>query len=272
MAAVVGYTIGEVLNQLKPDFQDITISKIRFLESEGLIRPERTDSGYRKFSDDDVDRLRFILTAQRDHYLPLKVIRSQLERLDAGEQLEPRATAPTAEPAAADAVSVMTLVDGREIATATDRGTEVARVLDQALAGRERFSLAQPAEQVSLSLREFCDATGLEPGQVRELRDFGLVGRRGQDLDSFDGDELVAARAVHGMLERGLEPRHLRMYSQFTDRQLALFEQLVTPLLRQRSSGARVDATTQLEDLVTLSGQLTRALLTRALRNLVHGA
>lgn len=271
MATVVGYTIGEVLNQLKPDFEDLTISKIRFLESEGLIQPERTDSGYRKFSDDDVERLRFVLTAQRDHYLPLKVIRSQLERLDAGERLEPRTPAPAPE-AAPDAVSVTTVVDGREIATATDRGTEVARVLDQALAGRERFSLAQPAERVSLSLREFCDATGLEPGQVRELRDFGLVGRRGQDLDSFDGDELVAAKAVHGMLERGLEPRHLRMFGQFTDRQMALFEQLVTPLLRQRSSGSRVDATTQLEDLVTLSGQLTRALLTRALRNLIHGA
>ena len=80
-----GYTIGEVLNQLKEEFEDITISKIRFLESEGLIYPDRTESGYRKFTDDDVDRLRFILTAQRDHYLPLKVIREQLERLDAGE-------------------------------------------------------------------------------------------------------------------------------------------------------------------------------------------
>ena len=80
-----GFTIGEVLNQLKEDFEDITISKIRFLESEGLVYPDRTESGYRKFTEDDVDRLRFILTAQRDHYLPLKVIREQLERLDSGQ-------------------------------------------------------------------------------------------------------------------------------------------------------------------------------------------
>src|SRR5918999_71069 len=91
-----GFTIGEVLNQLKHDFEDISISKIRFLESEGLISPSRTESGYRKFSDDDVNRLRFILTAQRDHYLPLKVIREQLERLDSGQ----RPSAPTPPPPA----------------------------------------------------------------------------------------------------------------------------------------------------------------------------
>lgn len=88
--AADGFTIGEVLNQLKEEFEDITISKIRFLESEGLIYPDRTESGYRKFTEDDVDRLRFILTAQRDHYLPLKVIREQLERLDAGDPAAPR--------------------------------------------------------------------------------------------------------------------------------------------------------------------------------------
>jgi DNA-binding transcriptional MerR regulator len=93
-----GYTIGEVLNQLKEEFEDITISKIRFLESEGLVYPDRTESGYRKFTDDDIDRLRFILTAQRDHYLPLKVIREQLEKVDAGE-------APTRGPAPPPPVS-----------------------------------------------------------------------------------------------------------------------------------------------------------------------
>ena len=71
-------SIGEVLAQLQREFPDVTISKIRFLESQGLISPERTTSGYRKFSDDDLSALRWILTQQRDHFLPLKVIKSKL--------------------------------------------------------------------------------------------------------------------------------------------------------------------------------------------------
>jgi len=79
--------IGDVLAALRPDFPDVTISKIRFLESEGLVLPERTSSGYRKFSHADVERLRYVLGCQRDQYLPLKVIRDHLEAIDRG--LEP---------------------------------------------------------------------------------------------------------------------------------------------------------------------------------------
>ena len=100
------HTIGEVLNQLRDEFDDITISKIRFLESEGLISPDRTESGYRKFTRADIDRLRYVLRAQRDRYLPLKVIREELDRLDAGLSVQPPAqgrllddeAAPTAPP------------------------------------------------------------------------------------------------------------------------------------------------------------------------------
>ncbi len=77
-----GLSIGAVLAQLRPEFPDVTISKIRFLESEGLLRPARADSGYRLFAASDVDRLRFVLSAQRDHYLPLKVIKERLESAD----------------------------------------------------------------------------------------------------------------------------------------------------------------------------------------------
>ena len=81
-------SIGDVLDQLRAEFDDITISKIRFLESQGLIDPERTPSGYRKFSPADVERLRFILRQQRDHFLPLKVIKERLEKLDRGVPVE----------------------------------------------------------------------------------------------------------------------------------------------------------------------------------------
>ncbi|MFD0380869.1 MerR family transcriptional regulator, partial [Streptomyces sp. NPDC127112] len=87
-------SIGTVLNLLRDEFPEVTISKIRFLEAEGLVEPRRTPSGYRKFSTGDVERLARILRLQRDHYLPLKVIREQLDALDRGEQV--RIPAPAA--------------------------------------------------------------------------------------------------------------------------------------------------------------------------------
>jgi DNA-binding transcriptional MerR regulator len=254
-----GFTIGEVLNQLKEDFEDITISKIRFLESEGLVYPDRTESGYRKFTEDDVDRLRFILTAQRDHYLPLKVIREQLERLDAGQ-------APSAGPAPPGATP-------EAVADGGQRAAEIAAALEAAVSGGDSLLLEQPGPEVSLSLREFCEATGLEPGEVRALRDYGIVGERDGDAGGpFDGDDLLAARAARDLLRLGLEPRHLRMYRQFVDREVALFEQLVTPLLRQRNPEARRQATRQLDKVATLTGRMKRSLLARALRGYVHGS
>ncbi|SFK71312.1 MerR family regulatory protein [Geodermatophilus ruber] len=89
-------TIGEVLTVLREDFPDVTISKIRYLESEDLVHPQRTPSGYRKFSAADVARLRYVLAAQRDQYLPLKVIKEHLDALDRGEPLPGQAPAAVA--------------------------------------------------------------------------------------------------------------------------------------------------------------------------------
>jgi DNA-binding transcriptional MerR regulator len=259
-----GFTIGEVLNQLKEDFEDITISKIRFLESEGLIYPDRTESGYRKFTDDDVDRLRFILTAQRDHYLPLKVIREQLERLDAGE-------APQVAPGAAGARGNGAATGDGDATASPQHVAELAARALEALAAGDAALLEVPPP-LSLALREFCEATALEATQVRALREFGIIGERGNEAGPFDADDVIAARAARELLKLGLEPRHLRMYAQFVDRELALFEQLVTPLLRQRNPEARRQATRQLEQLATLTGALKRSLLAHALRGYVHGA
>ncbi len=256
-----GFTIGEVLNQLKDDFEDITISKIRFLESEGLIYPDRTESGYRKFTIDDVDRLRFILTAQRDHYLPLKVIREQLERVDAGDRPTAGGTNGAA-PAAPDTTALGGL-DGR-------RGEELALALEAAVGGGDRPLLEAPPAAVALSLREFCEATGLEPAQIRSLKEYGILGERGDEAP-FDADDLLAARAARELLRLGLEARHLRMYRRFVEAELALFEQLVTPLLRQRNPESRRQAMRQLERLASATGRLERTLLARALRGYVHG-
>jgi len=252
--AIDGFTIGEVLNRLKQEFEDISISKIRFLESEGLIYPDRTESGYRKFSDDDVDRLRFILTAQRDHYLPLKVIREQLERVDAGVIDAPVGNGAVHLP-------------GMEV-PAEPRPEQ--RAGDPATAG-DHQRLTEGNGSAALGFAELCEATGLEPAEVRALREYGILTAGGEDA-LFDADDLAAARAARDLLRLGLEPRHLRMYALFVAREVALFEQLVVPLLRQRNPETRKQATRLLETLASSTGRIKRALLGRELRSLVNGS
>jgi DNA-binding transcriptional MerR regulator len=241
---VTTHTIGEVLNRLKDEFDDITISKIRFLEAEGLISPDRTESGYRKFTGPDIERLRYVLRAQRDRYLPLKVIKDELDRIDAGLP-----------PAAAEPASVTSPDDP---------------------VGGERTALGAPTAapplfsavttDVQLTLRELAEATGLTERQVRELRDHGLL----PDRSVYDGDDLVVGKLAAHLLDAGLEVRHLRMYRQFADREAALAEQLTAPLLRQRNPDSRRQAATQVEHLADVGGRLHKALLAAQLRALLR--
>ena len=237
----MSHSIGEVLNRLKDEFDDITISKIRFLEAEGLINPDRTESGYRKFADADIDRLRYVLRAQRDRYLPLKVIKDELDRIDAGLPVENPATAPEADD------------------VATLRGEDDIPVVATSL-------LAAPSTEVSLTTSELADTVGLEVGVVRGLIDHGLL----PDADRFDGADLRAARILAELADAGLEPRHLRMFAQFADRQVSLLEQLVAPLLRQRNPEARTEANDRMERLGERGAQLHRELLGRRLRDLLQ--
>ena len=238
------FTIGEVLNHLKDEFDDITISKIRFLESEGLIHPDRTDSGYRKFTEDDIERLRYVLRAQRDRYLPLKVIKEELDRLDAGLPVEvPAPPTPPGEPES----------EPQSVAADVPPSTAGGPVLEE-----------PPA--VQLTVAELTDATGLESGEIQALCDHGLLA----DDEPFDGDDLRIARSAARLMMLGLEPRHLRMYVQFADRETALYEQLVTPLLKQRNPDARTAASDQLEDLVSHGSRLHGTILARELRSLLR--
>jgi DNA-binding transcriptional MerR regulator len=230
-------SIGEVLGQLRPEFPDVTISKIRFLESEGLIHPERTPSGYRKFSRDDVARLRFVLAQQRDHYLPLRVIKEQLDAIDRG--LEPPAR--------------------------TGGGPRVPRALVAAegLPGPEEF-LRDPAD-IRLSRQELLTAAGLDAEQLDQLEQYGLLAARGKG-GHYDGDALVVARTVAEMARFGIEPRHLRSYRTAADREIGLFEQVVTPLVRQRNPEARARAEEAVRELAALSVRLHAALVKSGLR------
>ncbi len=225
-------SIGEVLGQLRPDFADITISKIRFLEAEGLVEPERTASGYRKFSREDLSRLRYVLTAQRDHYLPLRVIKEHLDALDRG--LEPPATG--------------------------SGGPRVPRALVAAegLPGPEAF--LPDVSEIRLARKELLDAAGLSPEQLEQLEQYGLlVPVAGSS--HYDGNALVVAKTVAEMARFGIEARHLRPFKAAAEREIGLVEQVVTPLVRQRGPEARARAQEVARELAALSVKLHATLV-----------
>ena len=181
------FGIGEVIAQLRGEFPDVSVSKIRFLEAEGLIQPARSPSGYRKFAPTDVDRLRYILTAKRDRYLPLRVIKDQLDS-------------------------------------------------DQPAAG-------------PLSRRELLDETGIGEAELAELEEFGLVLRSGRH---YPPEALEAVRAIAALGRYGVQARHLRVLRASAERETALIEQVVAPIVRQRSPGARSRASLTAQDIASL--------------------
>lgn len=225
-------SIGEVLAQLRPEFPDTTISKLRFLESEGLVEPERTPAGYRKYSTDDVDRLRYVLAAQRDQYLPLRVIR---------EHLQGRGGSFTDERPA--------LVDSETLPTAGD--------------------FSRPEVDVRLSRTELLERTGITDAQLKQIESHGLVTPRGAGW--YDADGVVVAETVARMAEFGLEPRHLRGYRTAADREVGLFEQVVAPVARQRGPEAKARAEETVRELAALSLRLHTALVQARLRGALGG-
>ena len=254
-------SIGEVLTQLRAEFPDVTISKIRFLESEGLVEPERASSGYRKFSRADVERLRFVLSAQRDRYLPLKVIRDQLAALDrSGLPVSPAALAggPMGNGAGSS--------DGSEGAAASGAGaagTEVAPTAGQDTAELISRILDEPMSDVRLSRTELCSAAGITDEQLSQLEQYGLipVGR------AYDGDALVIARTVAQLAQYGIEARHLRPLRAAADREVGLVEQVVAPLSRARDPQLLSRASATAREIAALSLRLHASLVKSALRS-----
>jgi DNA-binding transcriptional MerR regulator len=228
--AVALMSIGEVLAQLRAEFPDVTISKLRFLEAEGLVEPQRTPAGYRKYSWDDVARLRFVLTAQRDQYLPLRVIRDQLAAGDAPGRSRP----------ALVAVGPAGDVPAAEVPESAGSSQRLGR-----------------AELVSRS--------GIDESTLAELERLGVL--VADPPGWYDADALIIARAVAGLAAYGLEPRHLRGYRTAADREVGLFAQLVAPLARQSDPAARARAAETARELLALSQQLHAALVRVGLRS-----
>lgn len=231
-------SIGEVLEEVKRDFPDVSISKIRFLEAEGLIAPERTSSGYRKFFEGDVRRLRYILSLQRDQFLPLRVIRERL--------------------AAADA-------NGGEY-PASDGGHAPAEASTQGLVGSNGAASAVAPTGTHLSRRELLAAAGLTELQLVGLEEFGVIERRD---DAYDEDDLVAAHAAKAFLARGIDARHLRMFRQFADREVALYRQVLAPMTARREAAEAQEITAStVAELAHQARRLHEALLRSTLRDL----
>jgi DNA-binding transcriptional MerR regulator len=235
-------TIGDVLALLKVDFPDLTISKIRFLEGEGLVCPERTPSGYRKFSQTDVSRLRYVLAQQKDHYLPLRVIKDQLDAIDRG--LVPPGTT-------------------------TDSSPRPTHMTMAAIPGNaptaEHFRPSTPA--MRMSREELLNATGLRAEQLSELEQFGMVAKK--PGGHYDDDALAVAQIVVELARFGLEGRHLRAFRSAAEREIGLFSQIVEPMSRQRGNDSRARADETIRELAALSVRLHAALVQIGLRDVI---
>jgi DNA-binding transcriptional MerR regulator len=240
MAGTRNYqSIGEVLVSVKTEFPDITISKIRFLEAEGLIEPERTPSGYRKFYSHDVERLKSILRMQRDEYLPLKVIKERLLHQDEGVE------------------------DGLSPDGEAAQGDDVSPVEE----------IAEAPTGLQMSLEEMSSATGIDRDKIKELEAFGIISTHGPEgARYYDGDDFVILSIVKDFFRYGIEARHLTMYKHFADRESSFFDQIVAPTLRQKNPDARRTAAQTLANLSATSRKFKQALLRTNLRDHLRSA
>jgi DNA-binding transcriptional MerR regulator len=221
-------TIGEVVQRLQGAYPDLSISKVRFLEEEGLVAPERTQGGYRKFSQSDVARVEMILRLQKEHFLPLAVIREKLSDFDRG-RIPP----------------------------------ELAR----AGVGQTAPLPLMAEEEGPLPLDEAPASLGIPVSFVRELAEFGLVAvvRGESGSDEITRADVQIVHAAWELRRFGVEPRHLRMYENFADRESAFFSQILMPAFRHRTADTNQKLSETLVELGALTDELKSRLLRRAL-------
>jgi DNA-binding transcriptional MerR regulator len=227
-------TIGAVCKALSPEFPDISISKIHYLEDQRLLAPQRSAGGYRKYSAEDVLRLRTILRLQRDEFLPLRVIRQELANGRAGA-----AEMPAAEQS-----------DGRR---------------------RWRPQVGVSEAPAYFSLADVLEDTQADAGLVRELEEYGVI--KGEARDGtryYDETEREIVRAVRELARYGVGGRNLRVFRSSVDRESNLLQQILAPALRSRNPERRKEALEALENLATVSTHLKHLLLVRDLRRIAN--
>jgi DNA-binding transcriptional MerR regulator len=241
-------SIGAVLELLRPDFPDVTISKIRFLEAEGLVTPQRAASGYRRFTAYDCARLRFILTAQRDHYLPLKVIRAQLDAQPDG------ALPPFGSP-----YGVPRLVPDSEAGfgagyqAGSDAGSDVK---------------AMSPAPIRLSREDLLQRSGVDDELLTALLRAGVITTGPGGF--FDEHAIVILRCARALSEYGVEPRHLRAFRSAADRQSDLIAQIAGPMVKAGRAGARDRADDLAREVAALAITLHTSLIKSAVRGVLQ--
>jgi DNA-binding transcriptional MerR regulator len=229
-------TIGAVCKALEPEFPDISISKIRYLEDQKLLTPKRTPGGYRLYSHSDVQRLRTILRLQRDEFLPLRVIRQELASGRAQQDVAPSGGNDS---------------DGR--------------------ARRKRpASVTAQAPAALYSLEDVLEETRAEARLVAELEDYGVIkGETRAGTKYYDETEREIVRAVTELARYGVGGRNLRAFRTSADREAALLQQILAPALRSRNVQRRKEAIEALENLAAVTTHLKHLLLIRDLRKIV---
>ena len=237
--ALAGMSIGAVLDLLRPDFPDVTISKIRFLEAEGLVTPQRAASGYRRFTAYDCARLRFILTAQRDQYLPLKVIKAQLDAQPDGEL--PLTGSPYGVP------RLVTVGDG---------------------APAEADPVSVAASRVRLSREDLLDRSGVDDDLLTALLKAGVITTGPGGF--FDEHAVVILQCARALADYGVEPRHLRAFRSAADRQSDLIAQIAGPLVKAGKTGSRDRADDLAREVAALAITLHTSLIKSAVRDVLH--
>lgn len=270
-------SIGEVLSLLREEFSDITISKIRFLESQGLLDPERTPSGYRKFYDADIDRLRWILRQQREHFLPLKVIKGRLGITEDSAEAAPSPPSPDDRLAAVPGPALSSHTSGQ---AASDAPVDHLRRTP----ARAPFVAPEPTippafaarpgndGEATMTKEELGEASGLVRREIDELEKYGLInGRKVGGTLYYDEEDLLVANLAAGFRRFGVEARHLRMYKSAADREAGVFDQVVLPLVKQRNPQSRKQAVDALSELSRLGSGLRAAMLRQALRDASSG-
>jgi DNA-binding transcriptional MerR regulator len=247
--ALAGMSIGAVLDLLRPDFPDVTISKIRFLEAEGLVTPQRAASGYRRFTAYDCARLRFILTAQRDHYLPLKVIRAQLDAQPDGEL--PPIGSPYGVP--------------RLVSVADDAEAGVAA---ESASGAGSAAAAVAPTRIRLSREDLLERSGVDDQLLTALLKAGVITTGPGGF--FDEHAVVILQCARALSEYGVEPRHLRAFRSAADRQSDLIAQIAGPVVKAGKTGARDRADDLAREVAALAITLHTSLVKSAVRDVLH--
>lgn len=229
------YTIGEVVNLLREKYSDLSISKIRYLHKRGLLAPDRTAGGYRKFTQKDLKQLDTVLKLQRDNYLPLEVIKERISLKKKGPDL------------------IEVVAPG-----------DIAQISFDELLDRSK-------DLGPLSLEQLVGISELDQEQVLEMESFGLISSsKGEEGAFFDGLDLQIVKTVSQFSSYGIYPRHLKMFENFMERSAAFIESVILPKLRSNNPEQRQSAAQEADDLKTLVLKLQFFLLEKKVRSLLR--